>query len=38
MGLVFNDSGVAQDVDATDAYRRALALNPDHERAKASRW
>ena len=34
MGLVFNDPEVSQDVDATDAYRRALALNPDHERAK----
>ena len=34
MGLVFNDSEVSQDVDATDAYHRTLALKPDHERAK----
>ena len=34
MGLVFNDPEVSQDLDATDAYRLALALKPDHERAK----
>jgi len=34
MGLVFNNPEVSQNVDATDAYRRALALNPDHQRAK----
>jgi tetratricopeptide (TPR) repeat protein len=34
MGLVFNESELSQDVDATDAYRRALALTPNHERAK----
>lgn len=34
MGLVFNDPEVSQDADAADAYRRALALNPDYERAK----
>ena len=34
MGLVFNNPDVSQKVDAADAYRRALALNPDHQRAK----
>lgn len=34
MGLVFNNPEVSQNVDAADAYRRALALNPDHQRAK----
>lgn len=34
MGLVFNNPEVSQDVDAIDAYRRALVLNPDHQRAK----
>ncbi len=34
MGLVFNNPEVSQDVDATDAYRRALFFNPDHQRAK----
>ena len=34
MGLVFNDPEVSQDLDAADAYRRALALKPDYERAK----
>lgn len=34
MGLVFNNPEVSQDVDATDAYRRALVFNPDHQRAK----
>ena len=31
MGLVFSHSEVSQDADATDAYRRALALKPDYE-------
>lgn len=34
MGLVFNNPDVSQDVDAADAYRRALALNPDYQYAK----
>ena len=34
MGLVFNDPEVSQDSDAADAYRRALALQPDYEPAK----
>jgi len=34
MGLVFNDPEVSQDSDATDAYCRALALQPDYEPAK----
>jgi tetratricopeptide (TPR) repeat protein len=34
MGLVFNDPEVSQDADAADAYRRALALQPDYEPAK----
>ena len=33
MGLVFSDPEVSQDADAADAYRRVLALNPDHKRA-----
>ena len=31
MGLVFSHSEVSQDADAADAYRRALALNPNYE-------
>jgi len=34
MGLVFNDPEVSQDVDAADAYRRALAINPSYKLAK----
>ena len=34
MGLVFNDPEVSQDADAADAYRRALDLTPDYEKAK----
>ena len=34
MGMVFNDPEVSQDSDAADAYRRALALQPDYEPAK----
>ncbi|MBN2594853.1 MAG: tetratricopeptide repeat protein [Sedimentisphaerales bacterium] len=34
MGLVFNDPEVSQDADAADAYRRALVIEPDYERAK----
>jgi len=34
MGLVFNDPEVSQDSDAADAYRRALALQPDYEPAR----
>jgi len=34
MGLVFNNPEVSQNIDAADAYRRALALNPDHQHAK----
>ncbi len=34
MGLVFSDPEVSQDSDAADAYRRALALQPDYEPAK----
>jgi hypothetical protein len=34
MGLVFNDPEVSQDSDAADAYRRALALQPDYDPAK----
>lgn len=36
MGLVFGHPEVSQDADAADAYRRALALKPDFERAKKS--
>ncbi|MFZ3114553.1 MAG: tetratricopeptide repeat protein [Syntrophales bacterium] len=32
MGLAFSRSEVSQMVDAADAYRRALALKPDHDR------
>jgi tetratricopeptide (TPR) repeat protein len=34
IGLVFNNPEVSQDVDAVDAYRRALLLKPDYDRAK----
>ena len=34
MGLVFNNRKVSQDSDAVDAYRLALALQPDYEPAK----
>jgi len=34
MGLVFNDPDLSQEADAADAYRRALALNPNNPRAK----
>jgi tetratricopeptide (TPR) repeat protein len=34
MGLVFSDPEVSQDVDAADAYQRALVLNPNYEKAK----
>lgn len=34
MGLVFNDPEVSQDADATDAYRRALNIDPKFQRAK----
>ena len=34
MGLVFSRSEVSQYVDAADAYRRALALQPDYAQAK----
>lgn len=34
MGLVFNLPEVSQDADAADAYRRALALNPQYEKAQ----
>jgi tetratricopeptide (TPR) repeat protein len=34
MGLVFNDPEVSQDADAADAFRRALAFNPDYGPAK----
>jgi hypothetical protein len=34
MGLVFNDPEISQDVDAADAYRRALVLKPDYERGQ----
>jgi tetratricopeptide (TPR) repeat protein len=34
IGLVFNNPEISQDVDAVDAYRRALLLKPDYERAK----
>lgn len=34
MGLVFNDPEVSQDADAVDAYRRAIELDPNFERAK----
>ncbi len=33
MGLVFNDPEVSQDVDATDAYRRALLFDSTYEKA-----
>jgi tetratricopeptide (TPR) repeat protein len=36
MGLVFNHPEVSQDADAADAYRRALSLNPTHERARTN--
>ena len=34
LGLVFNDPEVSQDADAADAYRRALALDPNYDRAR----
>ncbi len=34
MGLVFQHADVSQDVDATDAFRRALLLNPNYDKAK----
>ena len=34
MGLAFNHPDVSQDADAADAYRRALALNPEYARAQ----
>jgi tetratricopeptide (TPR) repeat protein len=34
MGLVFNHPEVSQDADAADAYRRAIILNPENEKAK----
>ncbi len=34
MGLAFNHPDVSQDADAADAYRRALALNPEYDRAQ----
>lgn len=34
LGLVYSDPELSQDTDAADAYRRALALTPDYERAK----
>lgn len=36
MGLVFNHPEVSQDADAADAYRRALKINPDHERGRTN--
>lgn len=35
MGLVFQHPDVSQDVDATDAFRRALLLDPNYDKAKA---
>ena len=34
MGLVFQHPDVSQDVDASDAFRRALLLNPNFDKAK----
>ena len=34
MGLAFSQPELSQDADAADAYRRALALNPDYELAR----
>ena len=34
MGLVFQHPDVSQDVDATDAFRRALLLDPSYDKAK----
>ena len=34
LGLVYSDPELSQDTDAADAYRHALALKPDYERAK----
>ena len=34
MGLAFSHSELSQDVDAADAYRRALALNPKYDKAQ----
>jgi len=34
MGLVFSDSEVSKDLDAADAYRLALSLQPDYEPAR----
>jgi tetratricopeptide repeat protein len=34
MGLAFSHPEVSQDVDAADAYRRALALDPDYDHAQ----
>ncbi|MBS1770498.1 MAG: hypothetical protein JSS77_12605 [Acidobacteria bacterium] len=35
MGLVYNDPEVSQDVDAADAYRRALLINATYQKARA---
>lgn len=35
MGLVFNHAEVSQDADAADAYRRALRLDPNYDKAKS---
>ena len=34
LALVYSDSELSQDTDAADACRRAIALQPDYERAK----
>lgn len=34
LGLAFNAPEISQDVDAIDAWRRALARDPDYEKAK----
>jgi tetratricopeptide (TPR) repeat protein len=34
MGLVFAHPDISQDIDAVDAYRRALLLNPRYDQAK----
>jgi|JI10StandDraft_1071094.scaffolds.fasta_scaffold17142_6 tetratricopeptide (TPR) repeat protein len=34
MGLLYSDPEVSQDADATDAYRRALEIDPDYAKAQ----
>jgi tetratricopeptide (TPR) repeat protein len=37
LGLIYERSEIAQDLNASDAYRRALILDPNNEKAKEAR-